>query len=134
MAPSVDLQKTIYNELETGGYPVREIAPAEVKEMPLITLSELNRETDFTKTNKDRFTYTIMIHGWSIGKSSLESKTIEEFIYQTMMILTTTRDYKVEMVNLLMTNNVREDESADRVTFHSIQQFGITISKYKGED
>ena len=134
MAPSVDLQRTIYNELKAGGYPVGEIAPAEVKEMPLITLSELNRETDFTKTNKDRFTYTIMIHGWSIGKSSLEAKTIEEFIYQTMMNLTTTRDYKVEMVNLLMTNNVREDESGDRVTFHSIQQFGITISKYKGED
>lgn len=132
MSASIELQTDVFKALGAGNYPVQEVSPSTVEEMPLITIQDFNRETNFTKTNTDRFTYSITVHGWSSGKSSLESKQIEEFIYQTVMNLKMT-NYKVELVNLSMVSNLRDEETEDRVIFHSIQQFEITISKIKGD-
>lgn len=132
MVPSIELQKAIYQELTKGIYPIVEVVPKDLEEMPLITMQNLNRETNFTKTNNERFTFSIMIHGWSFSRSSLEIKEVEEFIYQTIMNLTMV-DYEIELVNLGMNQNLKEEQKADRVVFHSIQEFEITISR-KGED
>lgn len=131
MIPSVELQKTIFSELDKGSYPVAEVVPKDLKAMPLITIRDLNRETNFTKTNVNRFTFSVTIDGWSYSRSSYEIKTVEEYIYQTVMSLEMD-SYDVEMVNLEMNLNLKEEETADRVVFHSVQQFEITISK-KGD-
>ena len=127
MIPSVELQKAIYEILDEGIYQVYEVVP-NVNRMPLITLGSLRKNEDFTKTNTNRFTFSITIHGWSIGKSSVESKMIEEFIYQSITELEMD-DYDVEFVRLAMNENLKEEETDDRVIFHSIQEFEITIKK-----
>lgn len=127
MIPSVELQKAIYESLDEGIYQVYEVVP-NVDRMPLITLGSLRKSEDFTKTNTNRFTFSITIHGWSIGKSSVESKMIEEFIYQSITELEMD-DYDVEFVRLAMNENLKEEETDDRVIFHSIQEFEITIKK-----
>lgn len=127
MIPSVELQKAIYESLDEGIYQVYEVVP-NVDRMPLITLGNLRKSEDFTKTNINRFTFSITIHGWSIGKSSVESKMIEEFIYQSITELEMD-DYDVEFVRLAMNENLKEEETDDRVIFHSIQEFEITIKK-----
>lgn len=127
MIPSVELQKAIYEVLDEGIYQVYEVVP-NVDRMPLITLGSLRKNEDFTKTNTNRFTFSITIHGWSIGKSSVESKMIEEFIYQSITELEMD-DYDVEFVRLAMNENLKEEETDDRVIFHSIQEFEITIKK-----
>lgn len=127
MIPSVELQKTIYEVLDEGIYQVYEVVP-NVDRMPLITLGSLRKSEDFTKTNTNRFTFSITIHGWSIGKSSVESKMIEEFIYQSITELEMD-DYDVEFVRLVMNENLKEEETDDRVIFHSVQEFEITIKK-----
>lgn len=131
MIPSVELQKAIFSELDKGSYSVAEIVPKDLEAMPLITIQDLNRETNFTKTNTNRFTFSVTIDGWSYNRSSYEIKAVEEYIYQTVMNLEMV-SYDIEMVNLEMNLNLKEEESADRVIFHSIQQFEITISE-KGE-
>ena len=127
MIPSVELQKAIYEVLDEGIYQVYEVVP-NVDRMPLITLGSLRKSEDFTKTNTNRFTFSITIHGWSIGKSSVESKMIEEFIYQSITELEMD-DYDVEFVRLAMNENLKEEETDDKVIFHSIQEFEITIKK-----
>lgn len=131
MVPSIELQKTIYQELTKGNYPVVEVVPKDLDEMPLITMQNFNRETNFTKTNNERFTFSVMIHGWSFSRSSLEIKEIEEYIYQVIMNLKMV-NYDVELVILGMNQNLKEEQAADRVVFHSIQEFEIVISR-KGE-
>lgn len=127
MVASIELQRTIYSSLSSA-YKVFEIMPSDYKLMPFITLSEINKQTNFTKTNTDRYTFSISIHGWTKGQSSLESKQIEELIYQTIMNLEMTT-YDVEFVDLTMNVNTKEEESKDSNVFHSVQQFEITISK-----
>lgn len=127
MIPSIELQKAIYKVLDEGIYQVYEVVP-NVDNMPLITLGSLRKSEDFTKTNTDRFTFSINIHGWSIGKSSVESKMIEEFIYQSITELEMI-DYDVEFVRLVLNENLKEEETDDKVIFHSVQEFEITIKK-----
>lgn len=131
MIPSKAVQTALYEALKEGLYPIHEVVPSNDDMLPVITIGELRRTTNFTKTNTDRFTYSVIIHGWSKSNSSGESKEIEEFIYQTAMNLSID-NYEVELVTLEMNNNLREDETRDSIVFHSVQQFEITISK-KGE-
>lgn len=128
MIPSIALQQALFSELSKGSYPVHEVVPSNTDKLPLITFGDFVRTNNFTKTNTNRFTYLIIVDGWSIGKSSIEIKQIEEFIYQTVMNLQMT-DYRVELVNLEMNNNLKEEETADRIIFHSVQQFSITLAK-----
>lgn len=130
MIPSVALQKAIYSELNMGIYPIHEVVPKTNKDLPLITLHGFTREPNFTKTNQKRFTFKVSIHGWSIGKSSIEIKEIEEFIYQTIMNLKM-KAYDIEFINLSLNANTKSEETEDRVVFHSIQEFEITISSKK---
>lgn len=130
MITSVELQKAVYKELEKDIYPVQEVVSQDFNELPMITIQDLNKNTNFTKTNKDRFTFSITIHGWSVGRSSIEIKEIENFIYQTIMDLEM-ETYNVELVNLSMNSNIRDEETANKIVFHSIQEFEITISKIK---
>lgn len=131
MIPSIELQRAIYEQLNSGLYPVYETVPSDTTDLPLITMQDFNRQTNFTKTNQDRFTYSVMLHGWSVGRSSIQSKEIEEHIYQTVMSLAM-MNYDVEMVRLAMNGNMRDEENKDAIVFHSIQQFEITIQR-KGE-
>lgn len=132
MVPSVELQKALVSELSEGSYPVLEIVPADNDAYPLITLSDLNRQTNYTKTNKNRFTYSVRVRGWSIGRSSLVNKEIDDFVFKTVSGLQM-EHYDVEFVELVLNANTREEETKDRIVFQSIQEFEITISE-KGED
>lgn len=132
MVPSVELQKAIYGELSKGNYPVHEVVPQDEEELPMITIQSINRIPNYTKTNRKRFTYSIIIDGWSYSRSSYEIKGIEEFIYQTIMDLEVGQ-FSVELVSLVMNENIKEEQTTDRVVHHSIQQFELIISE-KGED
>lgn len=132
MIASVELQKTIFKELDKGDYLVAEVVPKDLDKMPLITIQDLNRETNFTKTNKNRFTFSVIIDGWSHSRSSIEVKEVENFIYQSVMGLEMIH-YDVEMVDLTMNINLKEEQASDRTIFHSIQQFEITISEKEND-
>lgn len=128
MIPSLALQKALYEELVKGDYSVFELMPSDKRMMPFITFTDLTKETNFTKDNLNRFTFSVTLHGWSMGKSSVVSKEIEEFIYNTAMNFEM-NTYNVEFVELSFNTNIKEEETHDRVIFHSVQQFEITISK-----
>ena len=74
MIASIQLQKALYASLSES-YSVYEVVPKE-ESFPFITFGDVTREENFTKTDKKRFTFTISIHGWSKGTSSIQSKTI----------------------------------------------------------
>lgn len=131
MIPSIALQQALFSELSKGDYPVHEVVPSDTNKLPLITFGDFNRTNNFTKTNTNRFTYLVIIDGWSIGKSSIEIKQIEEFIYQTVMNIQI-ESYDVEFVELDMNINLKEEQTGDKLVFHSIQQFEITLSKRVG--
>lgn len=133
MIASVELQKAVYQSLNEEQYSVSEVVPANTGELPMITIDGFNKSTNFTKTNKERFSFNVNVHGWSVGHSSIESKIIEHFIYQTMMNLKMD-NYDVEFVRLLMNDNLKDEENKDGIVFHSIQQFEVTIAKQEGDN
>lgn len=133
MIPTVALQKAVYQELSKGSYQVFEVVPSDIGKMPFITIGDINKETNFTKGNEDRFNISITLHSWSNANSSVESKEMEEFIYQTLMNLELTLfGYDVEFISLDLNTNYKEADSKDKSIFHSVQGFGLTISKQKG--
>lgn len=131
MIPTIALQKAVYQELSKGSYQVFEVVPSDIGKMPFITIGDINKETNFTKGNEDRFNISVTLHSWSNANSSLESKEIEEFIYNVLMNLEVV-GYDVEFISLDLNTNYKEAESKDKSVFHSVQGFGLTISKQKG--
>ena len=75
---SIELQKGLYTHLSSGSYEVYELVPPNT-DMPYITIGNITKANSYTKTNR-RYTFSCTIHSWSRGTSSLEQKTIDEFI------------------------------------------------------
>ena len=68
-----------------------------------------------------------MLHGWSVGTSSLKAKVIEDYIYKKMKALKV-NGFNVEIVNLTMSQMLKEQQTDKTTIFHSIQEFEIVIN------
>lgn len=123
---SVELQKGLYAHLASGLYEVYESVPPDT-EMPYITIGNIMKMNSHTKTNK-RYTFSCTIHSWSRGSSSLEQKTIDEFIHEELMVDFTVTGYTVDFVELVMGENLKEVGS-DSSVFHGVQEFLITLAE-----
>lgn len=123
---SVELQKGLYAHLASGLYEVYESVPPDT-EMPYITIGNIMKMNSYTKTNK-RYTFSCTIHSWSRGTSSLEQKTIDEFIHDELMTGFTATGYTVDFVELVMGENLKEIGS-DSSVFHGVQEFLITLAE-----
>ncbi|MEB6213525.1 DUF3168 domain-containing protein [Enterococcus casseliflavus] len=130
MINSIELQKAIYSALSKE-YKVFEIVPV-ANSFPYITIGEMSESENFTKTDLNRFTFDITIHGWTVGQSSVKSKEQKDFIYRAMKNLTLT-DIKVEQVTLELSQTFKEQGTDKDTIFHSVQEFGITINN-KGDN
>lgn len=125
MITSVELQKAIFQSLSTD-YSVFEVVPV-ANSFPYITVGEFTTNENFTKTDIDRFTYYVVLHGWSIGTSSLKAKVIEDYIYKKMKALRV-NGFNVEIVNLTMSQILKEQQTDRNTIFHSVQEFEIVIN------
>ena len=123
---SVELQKGLYTHLASGPYEVYESVPPDTA-MPYITIGNIMKMNSHTKTNK-RYTFSCTIHSWSRGTSSLEQKTIDEFIHDELMTGFTVVGYEVDFVRLAMGENLKEVGS-DSSVFHGVQEFLITLAE-----
>lgn len=126
MIQSIELQKAIYSSLALG-YSVFEIVPV-ANSFPYITIGESNEVEDFTKTDLSRFRTFITIHSWSLGESSIESKTMKHFIYNQMKDLKIP-GFKVENVALSLSQTLKEQGTDTKTIFHTVQEFEIIINK-----
>ena len=122
---SIELQKGLYTHLSSGPYEVYELVPPDI-EMPYITIGNITKVNSYTKTNR-RYTFSCTIHSWSRGTSSIEQKTIDEFIHETLMVGFTVTGYEVDFVRLAMGESLREVGS-DNSVFHGVQEFEITLA------
>ena len=123
---SIELQKGLYTHLASGSYEVYEIVPPDTA-MPYITIGNITKMNSYTKTNK-RYTFSCTIHSWSKGNSSIEQKTIDEFIHNKLMTEFNVEVYDVDFVELAMGENLREVGS-DSSIFHGVQEFEITLAE-----
>lgn len=123
---SVELQKGLYTSLSEE-YSVYEVVPKE-DDFPFITFGDITRQENFTKTDKKRFTFTILIHGWSKGTSSLQSKTIEEYILNKVENIKI-NGFELEGTSLEMSTTVREKDADGSTIFQSIQEFNFIINQ-----
>lgn len=126
---AIQLQKAIFASLSSV-YPVYEVVPKNTK-MPYISIGEFQKVPDITKTNKDRYQYTVMLHTWSRGHSSSESKAMNHFTLNQMNNLNV-EGYSVEMVDLTLETTLREEEIESTI-FHGALEFQIILSNQKGE-
>lgn len=126
MIASIQLQKALYASLSES-YSVYEVVPKE-DDFPFITFGDITRQENFTKTDKKRFTFTILIHGWSKGTSSIQSKTIEEYILNKIENIKI-EGFELEDTSLEMSTTVREKDADGSTIFQSIQEFNFIINQ-----
>ena len=125
--PSIELQKTLFSSLSTGGYKVYEIVPSYAK-MPYITIDNETILTDDTKTNP-RYVITKTISTWSMGSSSSQSKTLNDFVIKKLLRTDlVVNGFFVDFVSLeLLTTQVEKDETINENIFHGIIQIEFTL-------
>lgn len=128
MIPAVQLQKALYKSLSQQ-YRVNEVIPKEPI-FPFFSLGQIDRTTNFTKTDRNRYDFAIYIHGWSKGLSSLEIKTMEHYANEQINKIDV-EGFIVENVALSLSTTITE-KSGENNIFHSVQEFLITINT-KGE-
>lgn len=129
---SVELQQALYTLLSTGKYPVFEVVPKD-KHYPYINIRIQSKNSEFTKTDTNRYTYFVYIHSWSKGTSSMESKIMDNFIEQSVMGLDSkaVAGFNVDMVKFGFGETLTEVEIGTNI-FQGIQQYEITLSEEKG--
>lgn len=125
MNANIELQKALYSALSEN-YEVYEVIPSD-SSFPFILIDSLSKFENFTKDDQQRFTFSVMVHGFSKGTSSIESKILEDYIYEKTKHLEL-ETFKVDLVDLTLSQNLKEDEEEGSIVFHSIQQFEITLS------
>lgn len=128
MVASIQLQKALYASLSES-YPVYEVVPKDC-DFPFITFGDVTREENYTKTDQKRFDFSLYIHGWTRGGSSIPSKMMEEYILNKVLDLSIDR-YLLQSVHLDMSTTVREVDVDGSTIFQSIQEFSFTINEKK---
>lgn len=126
---SIELQKAVFKVL-SANYPIFDVVP-DNSIMPYISFGDISKFPNKTKTELDRYQFTLLLHTWSRGQSSIQSKTINQFVLNQMDNLIVD-GYSVEWVELTMDNTIKQQEAKDTI-FHGVLEFEITLSKIKGE-
>lgn len=124
--PAVELQKAIVQKLSKGSWNVYEVLPPKTP-FPFIQIGETTRLRDDSKTGK-RHSYTVRIHSFSEGTSSLESKQINEFILNSMMDGLKVEGFNTSRVTLDLETTLREQEVSSTV-FHGVLDFNIILQE-----
>lgn len=125
MIVTVELQKALYQAL-SDEYDVYDVRPKEPN-FPFISFGDMSRVEDFTKTDQDRYVLSVLIHGWSKGFSSLQSKQLEHYITNKLKNIQV-NGFDVELSSLVYSTTLREDSTTNETIFHSVQEFSLTIN------
>ena len=126
--PSIELQKSIYNKLNSGVYEVVEIKPQNLT-FPYIEIGEEIQRDSNTKSHL-RTVHNVTIHTFSKGNDSIPSKEINHFVKESILNLDNVNGFEVDMVSLDMMMTLKEQET-DGTIFHGIIQIQITL---EGDD
>lgn len=125
--PSIELQKALYSTLSAGDCPVFELTP-DNQPYPFITLRIQSMNEDMTKTDLNRFKFQVYIHSWSLSLGSLESKTIDSFIFNLVMGEWEINGFNLDRVSYEFGETLTETQQEGTI-FQGIQNFEITISR-----
>ncbi|MFP3357582.1 DUF3168 domain-containing protein [Planococcus sp. SIMBA_143] len=123
--PSFELQKSIYNKLNTD-YEVFESKPVN-QPFPYILIGE-DIITDYKTKDKKRTRHTITIHTFTKDKSSLNSKTMNHFVKESIEEGFTADGFSVGLINLEMMMTQKE-ELTDGNIYHGILEFEIDMTE-----
>lgn len=127
MIAHIDLQTAVFTSLNLGSYNVFETVPAKTK-MPYITIGDATQVNDNTKTSK-RKVFNIMMHTWSTGTDSTQSKLMDDFVQEQLLnndLLLVSHD--LDMVELSMSVGQKEI-TTDKTIFHTSLEFEFHLTE-----
>lgn len=123
--PTIELQKAIFNRLNVNNN-VYEIKPTN-QPFPYILIGEDITTDNLTKTNK-RTKHNITIHTFTKSYDSTESKTLNNFVKESILDGLVVNGFSLDMSTLAMMMTLKE-ASTDGTIFHGVLQFEITLTQ-----
>lgn len=128
MIPSIELSKAIYSTLTTK-YEVHETVTNDVP-MPYITVgAEEIYDADLKLENVTRHIMTL--NTWSKNTSSIESRTMNDFVVNSLKDNLDVNGFYVDSVNLIMNSLLKENEVSQTI-YHGVIQVEIYLTE-KGD-
>lgn len=124
MVASVELQKAIYSKLSTGDYPVYDALPLNTP-MPYIVIGEEQLLMSDTKT-ENRTNHIVTIHTWSNKQSSMEIKTMNDYVVKSINDTLAVQGYEIDLVTLSFLQTLKQIEQ-DSYIYHGVIQITITL-------
>lgn len=130
MIASIDLQTAVFASLSLGEWQVFESVPPKTI-MPYINIGDASQTNDNTKTSK-RKVFNLMIHTWSKGTDSTESKMMDNFV-QEMLLEKDLMLFNHDLDMVVLTMAIGQKETlTDTNIFHTSLEFEITLTE-KGD-
>lgn len=128
MIPIVELQKVIYSALSESYsvYEIKQMNPL----FPFIEIGQIIETDDSIKTDH-RHQFNVMIHTFSKGSSSLQSKQLNNYVKTKIMGLSHVESFHLEFIKLNNSTTLNESSADGKPIFHGILQFDISIAKPK---
>lgn len=123
--PTVELQKSIYNKLSTN-YSVFESKPIN-QPFPYILIGDDITTNNLTK-DKKRTNHNITIHSFTKDKSSLNSKTMNYFIKDSIENGLAVEGFYTGMITLEMMMTLKE-EATDGIIYHGVIEYEIGLTE-----
>lgn len=130
MIASIDLQTAVFASLSLGEWQVFESVPPKTS-MPYITIGDASQSNDNTKTSK-RKVFNLMIHTWSKGTDSTESKMMDNFVQEMLLeqdLMLFNHDLDMVVLNMAIG---QKETLTDTNIFHTSLEFEITLTE-KGD-
>jgi len=126
MIASLELQKSIYRELDTGEYKVFDVTPLN-EPTPYILIGNITRVPNDTKTTKG-YELSVIIHIYSKDDSSEEAKIIGNFVDNKLL-----NDFKVKGFHNnksdLTMDTEQIEEYKDETVYHYIQEYTFILTE-----
>lgn len=127
MIAHIDLQTAVFSSLASSSWKVYETVPPATP-MPYITIGNATQINDDTKTAK-RKTFSLMLHTWSKGTDSTESKLMDAFVQEQLL----DNDLQLVSHNLdiaELTMAIGQKElSTDKTIFHTALEFEFQLTE-----
>lgn len=124
MVASVELQKAVFQKLSTGVYPVFDYkqlnAPRPHIEIGDEFVLEHNTKTD------TGYNYLLTLHTWSSNKSSMEIKTMNDFVLSSIMEGLEVEGFTVGLTTLEGMQILKEYNDTD-LSYHGVVEIGIHL-------
>ena len=115
MIPIVQLQKALYSTLSES-YSVFELKQVNPS-FPFIEIGQIIESDDSIKTDH-RHQFNVMIHTFSKGSSSLQSKQINNYVKTKIMGLSQVEGFNFEFVKLSNSTTLNEPSQDGKPIFH----------------